>query len=302
MIQTASRKLGDACFDSDWGSEDSVYRDGDASLSYSDADSNFGSSFEPLGFRELYHKKHDHDGVSTEMMDALQGIEDDVTACVLKHFVSVTDTAQKSFGNILPFIPVSLHVKAHDLGVNPEKVRSRLESVTKCFVQDAVAEKLEAFRQRIVNDIDYAVQREVYSYETQEECLKLAALGAIEEKEDGRNREQRRSKHFHPVSPVPTDAAMAQPSLKRSFNHLVDDDMEVDEGEEADTEAEPVTKRMKKLKIHDEKELIPSHPVRVGQQASTSSETRRETRRDVHEMSNQSEAAPEHTASHSRRV
>ena len=247
-------ETGDACFDSDWGSEDSVYSDGDASLSYSDGDSNFGSSFEPLGFREVYHKKHEYDGVSVEMMDALRGIEDDVTACVRKHFASVTDTARKSFGNILPFIPGSLHVKAHEWGVDAENVRSRLESVTKCFVQDVVADRLEAFRQRIVNDIDAAVQREVLnSFETQQECLKLAAEGAIEEKEEQQRREERCSEHFHAVNPVSADSEAAQPSLKRSFNRMVDDDMEVDEGEEADNEAEPVTNRMKKLKIHDGK-------------------------------------------------
>ena len=296
----------DGCFDSDWGSTDSAYSDGagsDASLSYSDPDSNFGSSFEPLGFRELYHKKHEHDGVSTEMMDALQGIEDDVTACVRKHFASATDTARKAFGSSLPYITGSLDRKAWKLGVDPEKVRSCLESVTKCFVQEVVADQLEDFRQRIVNSIDAAVQREVLnSYESQQECLKLAAEGAIEEKEEERSREQRRSEHFRPVRPVSTDAAMAQRSLKRSYNQMVDDDMEVDEGDEADTEAEPVTKRMKKLKIRDETEILPSHPVGVGQQTSATNAARREGRGDVYERSTSSETAPNHTESPSRRV
>ena len=289
----------DLCLDSDWGSADSAYSDGvnsDASLSYSDTDSNFGSSFEPDGYLEIYHKKHDHDGVSRAMMDALQDIEVDVTACVRKQFASVTDTARKAFDSTLPFIPGSLHLKARELSVDPEKVRSRLESVTKCFVQDVVADRLEAFRQRIVNDIEHVVQREVMgSYEAQQECLKYAAMGAIEEKEEEQRREERCSEHFHTVHPVSADSETAQPSLKRSFNRMVDDDMEIDEGEEADNEAEPVTKRMKKLKIHDGKELVPSHSVGVAQQASTSSEARSEVRREIHEKSTPSETAPDHT-------
>ena len=295
----------DLCLDSDWGPEDSAYSDGvnsDASLSYSDTDSNFGSSFDPDGHRELYYKKHDHDGILAEMMNALHGIEEDVTACVRKHFASVTGTARKAFDSSLPYITGSLHLKARELGVDPENLRLCLESVTKCVVQEVVADQLEDLRQRIVDDIDAAVQREVFdSYETQQECLKFAAEGAIEENEEEQRRERRCSEHLHPAHPVSTDPATAQPSLKRSFNQMVDDNMEVDDGDEADTGAEPVTKRMKKLRIHDGEELGQGYPVDVAQRASTSSEARREVRRDVHERSSPSETAPKHTESRSRR-
>ena len=296
----------DLCLDSDWGSEDSAYSDGvnsDASLSYSDADSNFGSSFELDGVRELYSKKHEHDGMPRDITDILQGIEADVKACVWRHFASVNGTTRKAFGSTLPYITGSLHLKAREMGVDPEKIRSNLESVTKCFVEEVVADQLEAFRLRIVNDIDATVQREVLnSYEAQQECLKLAAEGAIEEKEEEQRRERKCSEHLDSAHPVLTDPANAQTSLKRSFNQMTDDDMEIDEGEEADTEAEPVTKRMKKLKIHDGKELIPNRPVGVAQQSSTSSEARREVRDEIHERGIPSEMAPEHTESPSRRA